>query len=89
MDNGEVVLVNLTYDDTGIVSEDQATTVGTLIMNDIFLACRGRSEGDIPAYLYWDEVHRFLTEAAARLFTESRKFQTARHLRTSNLFSAR
>ena len=75
MDDGEVVLVNLSYDERGVVSEDQAVTLGALMMNDIFLACRGRDENSLTTYLYWDEVHRFATEAAARFFTESRKFK--------------
>jgi heme-degrading monooxygenase HmoA len=74
MDEHEIVLVNLSYDKRGIVSEDQALTIGALIMNDIHLACRGRGQDSPKAYLYWDEVHRFVTEAAARLFTETRKF---------------
>jgi hypothetical protein len=74
MDDREIVLVNLSYDERGVVSEDQALTIGALMMNDINLACRGRAPDAPSAYLYWDEVHRFVTEAAARLFTETRKF---------------
>ena len=74
MDDREIVLVNLSYDERGVVSEDQALTIGALMMNDINLACRGRLADAPSAYLYWDEVHRFVTEAAARLFTETRKF---------------
>ena len=74
MDEGEVVLVNLSYDGQGVTSEDQAVTLGALIMADLFLACRGRHEQSLTVQLYWDEAHRFMTEAAARLFTEARKF---------------
>jgi hypothetical protein len=75
MDDGEIVLLNLSYDDRGVVSEDQATTIGTLIMHDLFLACRGRNPDALTTYVYWDEVHRFATDAAARFFTESRKYK--------------
>lgn len=74
MDDREIVLVNLSYDERGVVSEDQALTIGALMMNDIHLACRGREPNAPSSFLYWDEVHRFVTEAAARLFTETRKF---------------
>jgi hypothetical protein len=47
LDEHEVVLLNLSYDERGVVSEDQAVTIGALIMNDIHLACRGRA-GDAP-----------------------------------------
>jgi hypothetical protein len=75
LDEGHVILLSLAYDEAGIVSEQQAVTIGTLIMSDILLACRGRGEADLTAYLFWDEVHRFATEAAARFFTEARKFK--------------
>jgi len=75
LDEGHAILLSLAHDEAGIVSEQQAVTVGTLIMSDIFLACRGRGDDDLTAYLYWDEVHRFATEAAARFFTEARKFK--------------
>lgn len=75
LDDAEVVFLNLAFDEAGIVSEQQAVTVGTLILHDIHLACRGRKPDDFTAYLYWDEVHRYATEAAARLCTEARKFK--------------
>jgi|GEM_PF-5256726 len=73
MDAGGIALVNLNYD-AGNVSEDEATTVGALILSDIFLACRGREPNAIRTYVYVDECHRFATEDSARLFTEARKF---------------
>ncbi len=74
MDEGEVVFINLAHGN-GILSEDQATLLGTLIISDIFLACHGRSEDAPPTYLYIDECHRFATEDMARFFTEARKFR--------------
>jgi hypothetical protein len=74
MDEGEVVFLNLAHGN-GIISEDQATLLGTLIISDIFLACQGRSEDALPTYLYVDECHRFATEDMARFFTEARKFR--------------
>lgn len=73
MDDGEVVFVNLAYGD-GKLSEDEATLLGTLLINDLFLSCLGRPEGSTPCYLYIDECHRFLTTDVASILDQSRKF---------------
>lgn len=73
MDDGEIVFVNLAHGD-GKISEDEATLLGTLLINDLFLSCLGRPEGSTPCYLYLDECHRFLTTDVANILDQSRKF---------------
>lgn len=73
MDDGEIVFVNLAHAE-GKISEDEATLLGTLLINDLFLSCLGRPEGAIPCYLYLDECHRYLTTDVANILNESRKF---------------
>jgi hypothetical protein len=74
MDAGEIILVDLSYD-TGRVSEDETTLLGSLILADVFLSCLGRPEDATPCYLYVDEVARFITQDIANLLEQARKFR--------------
>ncbi len=73
MDDGEFVILDLSFDQ-GNLSEDEAQVIGSMILAELFLACRGRPETSIPFYVYIDECERYLTEDITKLFTEGRKF---------------
>jgi len=72
MDEGGILLVNLSAADR--ISDDNARLLGTLLVNDLFMACRAREEGSKPFYLYIDECARFVNEDIARILDEARKF---------------
>jgi hypothetical protein len=72
MDEGAILLVNLAAKDK--ISDDNAQLLGTLIVNDLFMKCRGRPEGSRPFYLYIDECARYINDDIARILDEGRKF---------------
>ena len=72
MDEGGILLVNLSAKDK--LSDDNARLLGTLIVNDLFMKCRGRAEGSRPFYLYIDECGRYINDDIARILDEGRKF---------------
>ena len=72
MDEGKVVLVNLSSSDR--VSPDNARLLGSLIVNDLFMRAMGRPEGSRPFYLYIDECSLFVNEDIERILNEGRKF---------------
>ncbi len=72
MDEGGILLVNLAARNR--ISDDNARLLGTLIVNDLFMACREREEGSRPFYLYIDECARFINEDIGRILDEARKF---------------
>jgi hypothetical protein len=72
MDEGCILLVNLAP--KGIISDDNARLLGSLIVNDLFMNCRGRPEGSRPFYLYIDECGLFINDDVRRILDEGRKF---------------
>lgn len=72
MDEGGILLVNLAAKDK--LSDDNARLLGTLIVNDLFMKCRGRADGSRPFYLYIDECGRYINDDIARILDEGRKF---------------
>jgi hypothetical protein len=72
MDEGYVVLCNLSSGRS--VSHDNAQLLGTLIVNDLFLAATERPPRSKPFYLYVDECGLFINEDIARILDEGRKF---------------
>lgn len=72
MDEGQVVLVNLSSGRK--ISEDNASLLGSLMVNDLFLKARGRPKGSRPFYLYIDECSRFISEDIGRILDEGRQF---------------
>ncbi len=75
MDNGEVVLVNLSR--AGQISKETARLLGALITNDLYTTAFTRdveAAKDQPFYLYIDECAQFLTEDIVNSLDETRKF---------------
>jgi len=72
MDEGQILLVNLAPTDR--LSDDNARLLGSLIVNDLFMNCRGRPQGSRPFYLYLDECALFINEDIRRILDEGRKF---------------
>ena len=72
MDQGHVLLVNLSSGRN--ISEDNASLLGALIVNDLFLKARGRPKGSRPFYLYIDECARFINPDIGRILDEGRQF---------------
>jgi hypothetical protein len=71
MDEGAVVLVNL--EPRGVLSDDNARMLGTLITHELFMKAQERPEGSRPFYLYIDECGKYLNESIQRMLDESRK----------------
>ncbi len=75
MDEGKILIVNLSR---GLMGEDNAGVLGSLIVTKIQLASMGRA--DMPAaertpfYLYVDEFQNFATESFATILSEARKY---------------
>ncbi|MBW2086624.1 MAG: type IV secretion system DNA-binding domain-containing protein [Deltaproteobacteria bacterium] len=75
MDQDYVLLVNLATGDK--LSEDNASLLGTLIVNDLFMRAKGRSKETAiahPHYLYVDECALFINQDIGRVLDEGRKF---------------
>lgn len=72
MDEGYIVLVNLSWG--GTVSPQNARMLGTLLINDLFTAARGRPAGSRPFYLYIDEFAEFANEDTAQILDQCRKW---------------
>jgi hypothetical protein len=72
MDQGGMLLVNLSSGRA--LSEANASLLGALLVNDLFLKARGRPKGSRPFYLYIDECHRFVSEDVGRILDEGRQF---------------
>lgn len=72
MDEGYVVLCNLSSGRS--VSHDNAQLLGSLIVNDLFLAATERPPHSKPFYLYIDECGLFINEDIGRILDEGRKF---------------
>lgn len=72
MDNGEVLLVNLSSSDK--ISEDNSRLLGTLIVNELFQKAKARPPKSKPFYIYIDECSLFINNDIARILDEGRKF---------------
>ncbi len=72
MDRGGMVLVNLSSGRA--LSEANASLLGALLVNDLFLRARGRPKGSRPFYVYIDECSRFVSEDIGRILDEGRQF---------------
>ncbi|MSR68280.1 hypothetical protein EXS66_00660 [Candidatus Saccharibacteria bacterium] len=76
MDEGKIIIVNLSR---GLIGEDNAAILGSLIITKIQLDAMSRSDiKDIndrrPFYLYVDEFQNFATESFAVILSEARKY---------------
>ena len=72
MDRGGMVLVNLSSGRA--LSEANASLLGALLVNDLFLKARGRPKGSRPFFVYIDECSRFVSEDIGRILDEGRQF---------------
>lgn len=72
MDEGGILLVNLSWGSS--VSPQNARMLGTLLINDLFMAARNRPEGCRPFYLYIDECAEFANEDTAQILDQCRKW---------------
>lgn len=75
MDEGKILIVNLSR---GLMGEDNAGILGSLVVTKIQLAAMGRADVPesrrIPFYLYVDEFQNFATESFATILSEARKY---------------
>lgn len=76
MDDGKIFIVNLSK---GLVGEDNAAILGSLLVTKIQLAAMSRSdianvEDRRPFYLYVDEFQNFATDSFAVILSEARKY---------------
>lgn len=76
MDEGKILIVNLSK---GLIGEDNAAILGSLLVTKIQLAAMSRSDiPDIkdrrPFYLYVDEFQNFATDSFATILSEARKY---------------
>ena len=75
MDENKILIVNLSR---GLVGEDNAALLGSLLVTKIQLAAMSRA--DIPAanrtpfYLYVDEFQNFATDSFTTILSEARKY---------------
>lgn len=75
MDEGKILIVNLSR---GLMGEDNAGILGSLVVTKIQLASMGRADMPesqrTPFYLYVDEFQNFATESFATILSEARKY---------------
>lgn len=75
MDNGKILIVNLSR---GLVGEDNAAILGSLMVTKIQLAAMSRANVPLdqrkPFYLYVDEFQNFATDSFAVILSEARKY---------------
>lgn len=75
MDEGAILLVNLKAIDR--ISFQNTCLLGTLIINNFYMACLGRDKETAeanPYYLIIDECPRYITEDIPTILDEGRKF---------------
>jgi hypothetical protein len=75
MDEGEIVIVNLTL--KGAISEANSQLLGTLITSELFLLAKARSQTMAkrrPFTLYVDECYQFITSDIEQMLDQTRKF---------------
>jgi Type IV secretion-system coupling protein DNA-binding domain len=75
IEEGQIVLVNLSQAG-GIIHQEDARLIGTLLLNDLWTAAteRGKRDGLKPFYAYVDEFQEFLTPTLAKNLDQSRGF---------------
>lgn len=75
MDEGKILIVNLSR---GLVGEDNAAILGSLMVTKIQLAAMSRANVPLdqrkPFYLYVDEFQNFATDSFAVILSEARKY---------------
>lgn len=76
MDEGKILIVNLSK---GLIGEDNAAILGSLLVTKIQLAAMSRSDipniqDRRPFYLYVDEFQNFATDSFATILSEARKY---------------
>lgn len=75
MDENKILLVNLSR---GLLGEDNAALLGSLLVTKIQLAAMSRAdmpaEQRTPFYLYVDEFQNFATDSFATILSEARKY---------------
>jgi hypothetical protein len=75
MDERKILIVNLSR---GLVGEDNAALLGSLLVTKIQLAAMGRADIHAdersPFYLYVDEFQNFATDSFATILSEARKY---------------
>lgn len=75
MDEGKILIVNLSR---GLMGEDNAGILGSLVVTKVQLAAMGRANVPepqrTPFYLYVDEFQNFATESFATILSEARKY---------------
>lgn len=79
MDNKKILIVNLSK---GLVGENNANLLGSMIVTKIYLAAMSRADADpsrlkkLPNfYLYVDEFQSFANKSFADILSESRKYK--------------
>ena len=75
LDEGWIVLVNLSTEGGSLSSED-ASTLGTLLLTDLWTTARerGKAVGNKGFYVYADEFQRFVTPDIAESLDEARGY---------------
>lgn len=75
MDERKILIVNLSR---GLIGEDNASLLGSLIVTKIQLAAMSRADiaaqDRSPFYLYVDEFQNFATDSFATILSEARKY---------------
>jgi hypothetical protein len=75
MDERKILIINLSR---GLVGEDNAALLGSLLVTKIQLASMSRAdipvEQRVPFYLYVDEFQNFATDSFATILSEARKY---------------
>ena len=74
MDEGDVVLVNLSVEGLG---EDRARALGAMLVREMFYTAKGRDidyAENHPFYLYIDECADYLTNDISSLLAQTRKY---------------
>jgi len=70
---GKILLVNL--EEYPFLTPDDASMLGTILVNDILAVAFGRSEGERrPIYLFVDEFNKFVTKDICAVLDGGRKF---------------
>lgn len=75
LEEGWIILVNLSQENTVIQSDDPGV-VGTLLLHDLWMAAkhRGKRKGIKPFYVYLDEFQEFVTPEIAKSLDQARGF---------------
>jgi len=72
MDNGKILLVNLSSEKQ---HKDITRLLGTLLVNELFLAAKTRPEHSRPFYLTIDEFENYVTQDIGDILDQGPKFQ--------------